>query len=226
MQENLNHNSIEVARSIEQACKAYGRDSSTVKLLAATKTVPAERINLLPELGITLAGENRVQEFLAKYEAVKGIEWHFVGALQTNKVKYIIDKVSMIHSVDRVSLVDEINFRAKQHNVMMPILIEINAGCESSKSGVHEAQLEPLYQHVKNCSNVSLQGFMPVLPIGAEESLYARMYGIFEEYAMRDPLIKTLSMGMSDDYITAIKYGATLVRLGSCLFGERHYTQT
>ena len=202
-------------------CAKIGRRVEDIKILAATKTVEPKRINELAKLGAALAGENRVQELLSKYNAVKGVEWHFVGHLQTNKVKYIVDKVTLIHSVDRASLVDEINKQSKKIGKIMQVLIEINAGNEDSKSGVRIGDIEPLYAHINTCANVQIKGFMPMLPIGASEDLYKKMQEVFVAYAKRDSNINTLSMGMTDDYLTAIAHGATIVRLGSCLFGAR-----
>ncbi|MCL2798216.1 MAG: YggS family pyridoxal phosphate-dependent enzyme [Firmicutes bacterium] len=228
----------QIRKNIAAACASARRESDSVKILAATKTVEPERIGLLSANGVTLAGENRVQEFLAKYSTMYGasaqelsticaatnncdIEWHFIGALQTNKVRQIIDKVTLIHSLDRFSLADEIERQSHPRGVITEVLIEINAGGEDSKSGVSLAKLEDLYQYTLQEPHVRVVGFMPVLPAGAPEYLYAKMEGIFRSYQSRDPNIRELSMGMSGDYELAIRYGATIVRLGSCLFGER-----
>jgi len=219
---NIKDNLIQIRANIAAACASVGRDPEAVKVLAATKTVSAERINLLASCGVNLAGENRIQEFLAKYDAVKGVEWHFIGSLQTNKVKFILDKVALIHSLDRPSLADEIERQSEKLGRVTEALIEINAGAEDSKSGVSIDKLESLYQYVLQKPHIRLKGFMPVLPIGAPKHLYAQMRQIFHSYQSRDPEFCELSMGMSGDYETAIKYGATIVRLGSCIFGERY----
>ena len=223
MQQTLIDNLERINNNIYNACKATGRSISNIKILAATKTVSSDIINLLPGNGITLAGENRVQEFITKVDAVKNIEWHFIGSLQTNKVKNIIDKVSLIHSVDRVSLVDEIQKQSLKIGKVSKVLIEINAGEEDSKSGVGFDGVAQLYDYVTNQANVQAVGFMPVLPINASEHLYKKSQDIFEQYKKTDKNIDALSMGMSDDYCLAIKHGATIVRLGSCLFGARKY---
>jgi len=215
-------NLIKIRESIGAACASSGRVPGSVKILAATKTVGADRINLLPSCDIMLAGENRVQEFLAKYDAVDNdIEWHFIGSLQTNKVKQVIDKVTLIHSIDRPSLADEIQRQSESLGRITEVLIEINGGNESSKSGVSPEQLEALYQYVCPKPHIRVIGFMPVLPIKAPERLYATMESVFKSYQTRDPRICELSMGMSGDYEIAIRHGATIVRLGSCLFGKR-----
>lgn len=215
-----------IRANIDLKAKSVGRDLGEISILAATKMVEIAKINQLPLCGITLAGENRVQEFLQKYAdsaLTKDITWHFIGVLQTNKVKQIVDKVDMIHSVDRVALVDEIEKQAGKIGKVMNVLIEINAENEDSKSGVAVKDLPNLYKYVKAQSHLKLKGFMPVLPIDAPEKLYAEMFEIYEKYRAIDPEISVLSMGMSDDYETAIKHGATIVRLGSCLFGQRNY---
>ena len=221
MQDTIGENIAIIKQKIASACKAVGRDPMEVTILAATKTVETERINRLAEFGILLAGENRVQEFLDKYGAVKKTEWHFIGTLQTNKVKYMVDKVSLIHSLDRIQLVDEIERQSERRGIVSEVLLEINGGAELSKSGICVEQVEALYRYVKGKPHIRVRGFMPVLPINADDKLYAQMNGLFCAYRAKDKNISVLSMGMSGDYETAIKYGATLVRLGSCIFGER-----
>ena len=162
-----------------------------VTVVAATKTVPAEIINLLPSYGILAAGENKVQELLSKYNDVKGITWHFIGRLQRNKVKYIADKVDMIHSVDSFELAEEIEKRCCKIDKIMNDLVEINTGSEASKGGVSYARL------------------------GASYDLLKDKFGF-----------DCLSAGMSADYMTAIKYGANIIRPGSCLFGQRNYNKS
>lgn len=193
-----------------------------IKIVAATKTVPADKINMLPSFGITAAGENRVQELLDKFDAVKGIEWHFIGALQTNKVKYIIDKVALIHSVDRKSLADEIDRQAAKHNLVSEVLIEINIGKEPSKSGVFAEDAQELMAYVAAKANVRLRGVMSVLPHDAADEMYL-------ELASRGKIAADkygadiISAGMSGDYEKAIRFGANLIRPGSAIFGKRIY---
>jgi pyridoxal phosphate enzyme (YggS family) len=223
MQDILGKNLAAVRRAIDRAALDAGRRPDSVKILAATKTVPAEVVNLAAEAGLTLAGENRVQEFLTKVDAVKGVEWHFIGSLQTNKAAKIFGLVSLIHSLDRTALADELERLGAKHGSVTDVLIEINAGREPSKSGVYPEQVDALYAYTQNLPHVRVRGFMPVLPQGAPEKLYAQMNGMFESYKSRDPRITELSMGMSGDYEIAVRYGATIVRLGSCLFGARVY---
>ena len=209
-----------IDKAMAQACR---RDE--VKFMAVTKTVPPERINYAIGLGIKLLGENRVQEYLEKRESYAQAEVHFIGGLQTNKVKYIIDKVSMIHSVDSAHLAEEINRRAAQHGRTMDILAEINIGGEETKGGISASEAKGFCEEVSKLSNVRLRGLMTIPPAGCGEETFACMQKLFEEIkaSQKGGLFDTLSMGMSGDYQMAIKYGATIVRIGSALFGQREY---
>lgn len=208
-----------VRTAIEDVCKKHSIDSGNIKILAATKTIAAEKINLLPSMGINLAGENRVQEFMDKYDAVKGLHWHFIGALQTNKVKYVIDKVEMIHSLDRKSLADEIDRQARKMSMVADVLIEVNVGGELSKSGIAPHGLSEFYDYCVSKANLRVRGLMSVLPKSADERLYDELYDLYK--ARCGGCFDTLSAGMSGDYLTAIAHGANLVRLGSIIFGKR-----
>lgn len=193
-----------------------------VEIVCATKMVSADIINQLPSFGLTVAGENKVQELCEKYPFVNGMKWRIIGQLQTNKVKYIIDKVEMIESVDRFSLADEIDKQAKKHGVKMQVLCQINAGEEESKGGVSCNEIEQLLSYVSQKENLILRGIMSVFPVGADESLYAKVKETFDKFKDKYNLT-VLSMGMSADYEIAVKNGATEVRLGSALFGKRDY---
>lgn len=211
----------ELFRSIARVKQECGI-TDDITVVAATKTVSPERINELPSLGITIAGENRVQELLEKYDKVRGIEWHLIGALQTNKVKYVIDKVKLIHSVDRRSLVDEIDKQAKKHGLVMDVLVELNMGREDSKSGVMPEDVDELMAYVTTKENVRLRGIMAVFPKNAPDVLYAELKEIAasakEKYG-----VTVVSAGMSGDYEKAIRYGANMIRPGSIIFGNRIY---
>lgn len=212
----------QICENIEKAMKSANR-TDKVELMAVTKTVTPDRINRAIELGVGLLGENRVQEFLDKRESYLPAKVHFIGSLQTNKVKYIIDKVSMIHSVDSVKLAEEIDRRAAQHGLVMDILAEINIGGEETKSGISPAQARELCEEFCALKNVRLRGLMTIPPPNCGEECYAQMQSLFEQLKSGMPQFDTLSMGMSGDYETAIKYGATIVRIGSGLFGYRKY---
>lgn len=195
-----------------------------ITVVAATKTVSPERINVLPKYGIKIAGENRVQELLDKYDEVHGLEWHFIGALQTNKVKYIIDKVSLIHSVDREALADEIDRQAEKRGIIANVLVEINVGGETSKSGVSPDRAKNLIDYVAAKKRVRLKGVMSVLPINATDAQYAKL-AEFGKYALEKYGADVISAGMSGDYEKAIRYGANMIRPGSAIFGKRNYTE-
>lgn len=194
-----------------------------VKIVAATKTRSAAEINELKKFGITAMGENRVQELLAKYDGLDMPEVHFIGALQTNKVKYIADKVCMIQSVDRLELGREIEKRCDALGKVMDVLVEVNYGGEESKSGCRAEDCLPLIGELGRLPHVRVRGLMTVLPIGAGEEMYAGMRALFERAQREYGGIEFLSMGMSDDYEIAIKHGANMIRPGTALFGARNY---
>ncbi len=222
----LKSNVEKVRNNIIKALSGTGRSIDDIKIIAATKTVDCERINLLPSYGIGIAGENKVQELLDKYEFCKNTEWHFIGNLQTNKVKYIIDKVTLIHSLDRESLADEIDKQSVRIGKTTDALIEVNIGREESKGGVLTENLFGLADYVLAKKNIRLKGLMSVLPIGADESLYLGMKELYDKLRKKvGEQIDTLSMGMSGDYEVAVRAGANTVRLGSVLFGNRVYNK-
>lgn len=225
--EDIRENYLRICENISNAAAKAGRKDKP-RLMAVTKTVPPERVNFAISLGADLLGENRVQEYMDKRESYSPAEVHFIGALQSNKVKYIIDKVSMIHSVDNMRLAEEIDRRAEQHGLVMDILTEINIGGEETKSGVSAEQAEEFCKKLAEMKNIRLRGLMCIPPPNCSESIFANMRELYErllsELGNRDNTsFDTLSMGMSGDYETAIKYGATIVRIGSGLFGYRKY---
>lgn len=215
-----------ISENIEKAKLKAGR-TDDVRLMAVTKTVPCEKVNFAASLGIDLLGENRVQEFLGKYEFYrKNCDIHFIGSLQSNKVKYIIDKVSMIHSVDSEKLAEEISKRALNLGRITDILIEVNIGKEESKGGVFTEALDGLVSFCENLPGVRLRGFMTIPPPAANgggERYFESMERIYNDYRLKYKSIDTLSMGMSGDYEQAVLYGSNIVRVGSALFGERNY---
>lgn len=215
------------------AAAAGGR---AVTLLAATKTVPAECINYaIRHLGLRDIGENRVQELLSKYEDLckEHLRIHFIGRLQTNKVKYIIDKVCLIHSLDSVGLATEIEKQAAKHHKQMDVLIELNLAGEASKGGIPVEKLDSLLDFVKGCPHIRVCGIMVIPPATGEEEVlrgyFSRAKEEFDRLCDSGVFSNTehpiLSMGMSDSYETAIKCGSTLVRIGSALFGKRDYSK-
>ena len=220
---------IQVAESI---ARIKAEINGRARLLAATKTVPAEMINFAIEQGIDLIGENRVNELLEKYEAIDRdkVELHFIGALQTNKVKYIIDKVDMIHSVDRVSLADEIERQAAKKGIIMPVLAEVNIGNEATKSGVLPSEAHEFCRYINSLPHLTLRGLMAIPPKcekkGGNNEYFCKMRKIFVDISHQNvdnSTMDVLSLGMSDDYLDAIECGSTMVRVGSGIFGKRNY---
>lgn len=214
-----------IIENIEKAKLRAGRRDE-VRLMAVTKTVPYQKVNYAVSLGIDLLGENRVQEFLGKFEMYdKKSEIHFIGGLQNNKVKYIIDKVSLIHSVDSEKLAEEIGKRAVRLNKVMDILIEVNIGGEESKGGVSPEYADELVSRCFEIPGVRPKGFMTIPPPdsnGSSERYFEAMERIYSDCRSRyGGVIDTLSMGMSQDYEQAVLHGSNIVRVGSALFGKR-----
>lgn len=223
--EDIRENYLRICDNVSNACAKAGRTDKP-QIMAVTKTVSPERVNYAIGLGVGLLGENRVQEFMDKRENYSPAEVHFIGSLQSNKVKYIIDKVSMIHSVDNLHLAEEIDRRAGQHGLVMDILTEINIGEEETKSGISAQNAEAFCNEIMRFENIRLRGLMCIPPPGCSESVFASMRELFENLKSKlenkeNIRLDTLSMGMSGDYETAIKYGATIIRIGSSLFGYR-----
>lgn len=223
--EDIRENYLRICDNVSNACAEAGRTDKP-RIMAVTKTVPPERVNYAIGLGVGLLGENRVQEFMDKRESYSPAEVHFIGSLQSNKVKYIIDKVSMIHSVDSLRLAEEIDRRAQQHGLVMDILTEINIGEEETKGGISAQNAEAFCNEISRFKNIRLRGLMCIPPPGCSEGVFASMQELFENLKSKHKnkeniMLDTLSMGMSGDYETAIKYGATIIRIGSSLFGYR-----
>lgn len=221
-----------IVNNISNAAAKSGRDVKDITLLAATKTVPAEVINYAIDLGVNCIGENRVQEFLSKYSDLNlnNVNTHFIGHLQTNKVKQIISKVDMIESVDSLKLAKEISLHSVRENVKTNILIEVNIGREENKSGVYIENLIELLKNIANLDNINVKGLMAIPPKCDNnkdlQEYFSKMHEIFVD--IRDKSIDNismdvLSMGMSNDYIEAIIHGANIIRIGSALFGNRKY---
>lgn len=220
----------QIAENIDRIKKEIGN----AELLAATKTVPPEIINFAIDHGVGIIGENRVNELLEKYEYIdrSRVKIHFIGALQTNKVKYIIDKVDMIHSVDRESLALEIERQAAKHGIVMPVLAEINIGNEASKSGIRPEDAGEFCSFLGTLKHVKLCGLMAIPPKidenGDNREYFCKMRKIFIDISHQNvdnSNMEVLSLGMSDDYLQAVECGSTLVRVGSGIFGKRSYPE-
>jgi len=233
MQNNIREKYEEILERKNAAAVRSGRAPEDVTLMAVTKTHGVAEINAAIDAGATDIGENKVQEVLEKYDDVKPVRWHLIGHLQTNKVKNIIDKVVMIHSVDSLHLAKEIDKRAAAAGLKMDILIEINSAMEATKSGIAAEELKDLVESIaEECANVRICGIMCIPPMALvpEEArpYFKEAKSIFDDMKSWDlpeerfcPTV--LSMGMSGDFEVAIEEGSTIVRVGSSIFGARNY---
>jgi pyridoxal phosphate enzyme (YggS family) len=226
----IRENLRRIRAEIEEAAVRAGRDPAAVRLMAVTKTVPAELVNVAIADGVHLLGENRAQELCEKYPDYDkaGVEIHFIGRLQTNKVRQIIDKVDMVHSVDSQRLAAELNRQAQRAGKICDVLLEVNIGGEASKSGVAPEDLAELAEKLRDFPHLRRRGLMTIPTIcdtiGESERYFSRMEELFID--IRDKNrdnkdITILSMGMSDDFSAAIRRGSTLVRVGTAIFGGR-----
>lgn len=220
-----------VQASIEQA-RQNSCEKQEVTLVAVTKTIDVGPMKEVLKEGVACFGENKVQEILSKYEKFPDtVKWHLIGTLQSNKVKYIIDKVEMIHSLDRISLAKEIDRRAKEIGVVMKCLIQVNISQEESKHGLDKAEALKFIEEVaQNFSHIQVLGLMGMAPFveDAEEArpYFRQLKGLFEEAKnlnLGTGQMKYLSMGMTNDYMVAIEEGSNMVRVGTGIFGKRNY---
>ncbi len=230
--ENFKENLATIEEKIQAACDRAGRNRSEVTLIAVSKTKPIEDLNAVYDLDIRDFGENKVQELKWKIEDMPSdVKWHMIGHLQRNKVKYIVDKVELIHSVDTYRLAEEINIQAKKRNITVPILIEVNIGDEESKFGSSCDDVIELVKDIATLENVTIKGLMCVAPyvVDSEENrpLFHKIKDLSVDITSKNidnVCMDILSMGMSNDYEVAIEEGATMVRIGSNLFGKRNYS--
>ncbi len=229
---NVEYNYKAIENNINEAAVKSGRKREDIIFLAATKTVEPKVINHAVSCGLKYIGENKVQELLSKYDEydLENCDLQFIGHLQTNKVRQIVDKVSLIQSVDSVKLAGEIARQAKLRNKIMDILVEVNIGKEANKSGVLPEQLDELLCSIKDIDGISVKGLMAIPPICDDKSLickyFENMHRLFIDISAKkldNISMDYLSMGMSDDYCEAIMFGANMVRVGSALFGKRIY---
>lgn len=229
IKENISRiNQLKAAAAVQD-----GRSGDEVLLVGVTKTRTVEEINAGIDAGLTDIGENKVQEIMDKYDFVKPARWHMIGHLQTNKVKYIIEKVSMIHSVDSYKLAEEINKRAGQHEITMDILIQVNSAQEESKFGISTDETEELIRTIlENCPNIRIKGLMCIAPFAENPDeirvYFAEVKKLYDQYASIEHErldFQYLSMGMSHDFETAISEGSNLIRVGTAIFGERDYSK-
>ncbi len=220
----------EIQGNIRSACEKSGRNPDEVTLVAVTKTVEADVMNAAIDLGVTIVGENRVQEIRRKFDDVKPVSWHQIGHLQRNKVKYIADKVDMIHSVDSIRLAEEISDKAQKFGRTIDILIQVNVAGESQKFGIDDETLTEMLTEISKLEGIKVKGLMLIAPFADDPEtvrpIFRRMKEIFDstKNSNYDNVeMKYLSMGMTGDYEVAIEEGANMVRIGSGIFGKRTY---
>lgn len=229
---NIRENYLTIRENMERAAAAAGRSVDSVKLIAVTKFVEEARIAEAIDCGVTSIGENRVQELTGKLDffRTRGVEVNLIGQLQTNKVKYIIGKVDTIQSVDRLALAQEIDRLAVRAGIVQDVLIEVNIGEEAQKGGIAPDELPSFLEMISAMSGIRVKGLMCIPPAVGEDGArpyFAKMRTLFEKLGSKTLLnvsMEQLSMGMSGDYMAAIAEGATMIRVGTALFGARQYT--
>lgn len=229
----INLNLEEVENRIRKACAKVGRNREEVTLIAVSKTKPIEMIQQVYQAGILEFGENWVQELKEKTELVKeSVHWHLIGHLQRNKVKYIVDKVTLIHSVDSYRLAEQINDEAKKKGICVDILLEVNVAEEESKFGLKINEVEPLVQKIAGLDHIKVKGLMTIAPfVGNPEEnrmIFRKLKQLLVDINSKNidnVDMDELSMGMTNDFEVAIEEGATLVRVGTAIFGQRDYSK-
>ena len=228
----ITENLEQVRKNIVEACKAVNRDPGEVTLISVSKTKPVSMLQEAYDAGSRDFGENKVQEIMDKYPQLPSdIRWHMIGHLQRNKVKYIVDKVALIHSVDSLRLAETIENEAAKHNVTVPILIEVNVAQEESKFGLKTDEVLALVESVAKLPHINIKGLMTIAPY-VEDPEENR--GIFRQLKklsvdieaknINNVNMSVLSMGMTGDYQVAVQEGTTMVRVGTGIFGERDYS--
>ncbi|GJM16636.1 MAG: UPF0001 protein [Thermodesulfobacteriota bacterium] len=228
---DLESNIKDINQRIKEAAQRAGRDPSKIKLVAVTKRVEVKRVKQALDLGINTFGENYAQEFRDKSKMLSEqidsqINWHFIGQLQKNKVKYIIGKVELVHSLDSLSVAKEINKRAESLEITVPVLIEVDTSGEESKGGIFPANLKEFLSELDKFSSIKVCGLMTMPPyfnnVEMARPYFVKLRELRDELVNSFPDLKELSMGMSGDFEIAIEEGATIIRVGSAIFGERH----
>ena len=224
-----------IKENIRAAALSAGRDPDEIKLCAATKMNDADAVRQAIAAGVDLCGENRVQELTQKLaeNAYEGAPIHFIGHLQTNKVKQVVGKVDLIQSVDSLRLLQAIDKEAAKQGIRQDILLEINVGAEESKSGFSPEALPGILEEIGNFSNICVRGLMAIPPIcqnnGNNDKFFQKMYALAVDITAKkydNVSVEILSMGMSDDYESAIRCGSTMIRVGTAIFGARDYSKT
>ena len=220
-----------IQKNIENSCSKIGKTKDDITLIAVTKTVNLSAMEQVLHFGISIFGESKVQELLPKYDYFKNnVSWHFIGHLQTNKVKYIIDKVELIHSVDSLNLAKEINKQANKHGKIQNILLQVNIAQEESKHGFLPEELMGQIDEFISLKNIRVKGLMQIPPYSVDPEKIRPFHKKLKKISV-DIMTKNydnidmdfLSMGMTNDYSIAIEEGANLIRIGTGIFGDRHY---
>ena len=227
----LAENLQQVNANIEKACAAVGRAPSEITLVAVSKTKPVSMLQEAYDAGARVFGENKVQEIMDKYDQLPSdIQWHMIGHLQRNKVKYIIDKVAMIHSVDSLRLAQTIEQEAAKKDLVIPILLEVNVAEEDTKFGLKVEEVLPLLEQISSFSHIQVKGLMTIAPFVENPEENREVFRTLKKLSVdisakniNNVTMSVLSMGMTGDYQVAVQEGSTMVRVGTGIFGERNY---
>ncbi len=232
---SIAENVAQIKENIRKAAIAAGRDPAEIRLCAATKMNDANAVRQAIAAGVDLCGENRVQELTQKLSenAYEGVPIHFIGQLQTNKVKQVVGKVDLIQSVDRMKLLEAIQAEAKKQGIVQDILLEINIGEEASKSGFSIEEIPSVLEKMAGYDSVRVCGLMAIPPIsknsGDNCKFFSKIYALAVDITRKkydNVFVKILSMGMSDDFADAIACGSTMIRVGTAIFGARDYSKS
>lgn len=215
-----------IEERVDASAKRAGRSKSDIKIVAVSKTVDANAVGQAVEAGMRDFGENYVQEYLKKREVLPDtLNWHIIGPLQRNKVKYVLDGVCLIHSLDRLSLAQEMERQCTIKGTRLSALVQLNIGKEPTKSGIFEEDLERFLQDVSEMRSICIKGLMAIPPVAFDvddnRPYFAKMRNLFDRYKTEYPQFEYLSMGMSDDFEAAIEEGSNVVRIGTAVFGAR-----
>lgn len=230
---SIAENVARIRAEIDRAAMAVGRDPGEIQLCAATKMNDADAVRQAIAAGVDCCGENRVQELTAKLreDAYRGAPVHFIGHLQTNKVRQVVGKVDLIQSVDSERLLREIDREAARQGLVQQVLLEVNIGNEASKSGFQAEEILPFLEKCGEYSNICIKGLMAIPPIshnmGDNVKFFQKMSQLYVDIRRKkydNVMVDCLSMGMSDDFTDAVKWGSTMVRVGTAIFGARNYT--
>lgn len=231
MKISIQSNIIMIEENIEKALKKSGREGEKVELIAVTKTIDIDRINETIRVGISNIGENKVQELEKKYDLIGDtVNYHMIGHLQTNKVKNIIGKTRLIHSLDRLSLAKELDKRSKNSDIITDVLVQVNVAEEESKFGLKVEEVLYFIEEILDLKNIKVRGLMTIAPNTTDEILLRKVFRTL--YNLKENIINKnyenlsmdyLSMGMTNDYQLAIEEGSNMIRVGSAIFGKRNY---